>query len=135
MSQQKSSHERLCILIVEDSDVLREMFRRAFHDMHLVYAASSVKEGWELYLDKSPSIVFLDIGLPDGSGHDLARRIKEKNPATYIVMATASRDVGDKQEAVYSRVDGFITKPFNKQEINDYVDRFMVARRKNLSKK
>lgn len=126
--QQKPVRERLCILVVEDSDLLREMFHQAFHDVHSLYMASNLKEGWKLFLDKTPHIVFLDIGLPDGNGHDLARIIKEQDPNTYIIMATASHYVEDKKEAVQNHVDGFIVKPFDKKKINDYIDQYLTTR-------
>jgi DNA-binding response OmpR family regulator len=128
---QEQTHERLCILVVEDSDMLRKMFHKAFRDEHTVYAASGVKEAWRLYIDKNPPIVFVDIGLPDGNGHDLAHKIKEHNPAAYVVMATASDYVEDKEEAGHNHADGFITKPFNRQEIQDYIERCIALRRRN----
>jgi DNA-binding response OmpR family regulator len=124
--QPKPTHERLCILVVEDSDVLREMFLHAFSSMHIVYAADKIEDGWKLYIDKNPDIVFLDISLPDGNGHDLALRIKKRNPNTYVVMATASRYTEDKQEAASNHVDGFLTKPFTKKEINEHVSWYMT---------
>jgi two-component system, chemotaxis family, chemotaxis protein CheY len=132
--EQKLANKRLRILVVEDHDLLREALLEAFSGMHIVYTASSVKEGWKLYLETTPSIVFLDIGLPDGDGHDLARRFKEQNPATYIVMTTASRHIEDKKEAVHNHVDGYISKPFSKREINDYVDRYITASCKTACK-
>jgi DNA-binding response OmpR family regulator len=77
-----------------------------------------------LYLEKSPNIVFIDIGLPDGSGNDLAQRIKAHNPSVYIVMATASHKTDDKVAAVRNHVDGYIGKPLRKKELGDLVERY-----------
>ncbi|MGB9151932.1 MAG: response regulator [Alphaproteobacteria bacterium] len=132
--QRGHSAGKLCILIVEDSDLLREMYHTAFGSRDEVYTAASAEEGWQLYLDKSPNIIFLDIGLPDGSGHDLARTIKDHSKDSYIVMATASHDIGDKMEATRNHVDGYIVKPFSKHDINAYVDRYQsLHRRKRTS--
>ncbi len=122
-------HERPSLLIVEDSDLLRKMFQQAFQNHHLVYATSGAKEGWSLYLKKNPDIVFLDIGLPDGNGHDLARKIKKHDTATYVVMVTASDHKGDKEDAFYNHVDGFITKPFNKNQIDACIRRYSTHHR------
>jgi DNA-binding NtrC family response regulator len=121
---QKTLRSPLRILVVEDSDFLRQLFFTAFHDEHMIEAVSCAKDGWQLYIDKSPDIVFMDILLPDGNGHDLAHRIKERNPSAYVVMATASDYADDKAEADFNRVDGFITKPYDKQKINDIIDRY-----------
>jgi two-component system, chemotaxis family, chemotaxis protein CheY len=116
------------ILIVEDSDVIRLMLNSAFKNRHFTHTAPNVTEGWKLYLEMAPDMVFLDIGLPDGNGHDLARRIKEHNPATYIVMVTASHDVGDKVSALQNHVDGYILKPFSKKDANGCIEKYLMVR-------
>jgi two-component system chemotaxis response regulator CheY len=120
----------LHVLVVEDSDLLREIFTKTLGKEHIVETARNIKEGWAQYLKRPPDIVFLDIFLPDGSGHDLAYRIKEKNPKTFVVMATASDYTDDKEEASFNRVDGFLTKPFGKQQIDDVLDLFLTTRQK-----
>jgi DNA-binding NtrC family response regulator len=127
-TEQKKARSPLHILVVEDSVLLREIFSGAFGKEHIVETAPSVKEGWNAYLKKTPDIVFLDILLPDGNGHDLAYKIKERNPKTYVVMATASDYTDDKEEASFNRVDGFLTKPFDKRKIDDIIDRYWTTR-------
>lgn len=122
---QTENHLQLHILVVEDHDLLRKMFSEAFRNIHTVHTASSAEEGWKLYLDKTPDIVFLDIGLPDTSGHELAHRIKERNPASYVIMATSSDYEEDMEEAARNNADGFIVKPFDKKKITGYIDRYL----------
>ncbi|MDD3370806.1 MAG: response regulator [Alphaproteobacteria bacterium] len=121
-------HHKLCILIVEDSTFLRDVFRKALRAHYSIYTAGGAKEGWRLYADKKPDIVFIDIGLPDGSGHDLTVQIKKDNPACYIVMATASTTFEEKEMAAHNHADGFITKPFNMREIDDCIERYLSIR-------
>ncbi|MFA5041374.1 MAG: response regulator [Bdellovibrionales bacterium] len=118
----------LQILVVEDSDFLRQIFSTTLGREHMIESASTVKEGWDLYLRNDPHIVFIDILLPDGNGHDLAHKIKEHNPKTYVVMATASDYADDKQEAIFNRADGYLTKPYGKQKIDEIIDRFWTTR-------
>jgi two-component system chemotaxis response regulator CheY len=128
--QQKSDNQHLRILVVEDSDLLKELFLHAFDSSHIVEVTPTLQEGWKLYVEREPHIVFLDVGLPDGNGHDLARRIKKRNPSAYVVMATGSRYREDKEEAAFNHVDGFITKPFDKKGINDFVERYIALNRR-----
>ncbi len=116
------------ILVVEDNDIQRELFRLALRDQYLVYPASRAQDGWSLFNNKKPDLVFLDIRLPDGDGLDLARKIKEISPSTYVVMATLNNYSEAKEAASKVHADGFITKPFNRNEINDYIDRFLSQR-------
>jgi DNA-binding NtrC family response regulator len=124
----KQAHDKLKILVVEDSDILREIFRMALRDHETVFTAKGAKEGWKLYKEKSPDIVFMDIRLPDGNGHDLTKKIKEDNPATFVIMATVNDIVEEKEIAAHNHADGFITKPFNMREIDDCIERCLTLR-------
>jgi len=93
----------------------------------MVYSASGAEEGWKLYIDHAPHIIFLDIGLPDASGHELARRIRQHTSTAYIIMATASDYKEDAEEARQNQVDGFITKPFDKGMISNYIDKYLAT--------
>ena len=121
--------DRLCILIVEDSIVFREILKASLGDGYEVYIAANARQGWALHREKSPHIVFMDIGLPKGSGHDLARAIKQDDPSIYVVMATGSHDMADKVIAVRNHTDGFLVKPLQMKEINACVERYHALRR------
>ncbi|MDD3029991.1 MAG: response regulator [Alphaproteobacteria bacterium] len=123
------AHRPLKILVVEDNDFLRQIFDTTLKPEHRISAAANATEGWRLYREDDPDLVFLDISLPDGNGHDLARRIKEESPETYVVMATASADADDKEEASFNHVDGYLTKPFGKKSIDAIIDRYWVRKR------
>jgi len=128
LSGQMSHHSPLHILVVEDSELLRDIFSTTLCKEHLVETAPTIKEGWELFLKNNPDIVFLDISLPDGTGHDLAYKIKTHSPKTYVIMATASDYADDKEEAAFNHVDGYMTKPFGKQHIDDIIVRYWTMR-------
>lgn len=127
--EQKKARSPLHILVIEDSDFLREIFTTALDKEHVIETAKNAKDGWMLYMKKNPDIVFLDILLPDGNGHDLAYRIKERTPKTFVVMATASDYVDDKEEASFNRVNGYVTKPFDKKKIDEIIDLYWATRK------
>jgi len=128
MTETSKARSPLNILVVEDSEFLREIFMTALDKEHAIETAKNAKDGWMLYMKKNPNIVFLDILLPDGNGHDLAYRIKERTPKTFVVMATASNYTDDKEEASFNRVDGYVTKPFDKKKIDEIIDHYWTAR-------
>jgi len=123
----------LRILVVEDSAFIRKIFLNLFEGEHTIALASSVKEGWEMYQKVRPNIAFLDISLPDGTGHDLAYRIKKDNPRTYVIMATGNDYSADREEAAFNRTDGFIAKPFDKAKIGEAIEKYWEMKTKNLS--
>jgi len=127
--QQKSGRQRLHLLIIEDQYFLRNLLSEVLRADYEIYTVPNLKEGWENYIKKAPDIVFLDIELPDGNGHTLAHKIKEIDPSSYVVMATASNQRDDVELAKYNHVDGFIVKPFSKKKILDCIDRYLAVRK------
>ena len=77
-----------------------------------------------LYLEYAPDIVFLDIELPDISGHQFASAIRKIDPGAFIVMLTRNNYMGDVTRAKEAGVKGFIVKPDIKQKIFDSIQLF-----------
>ena len=83
-----------------------------------IVAAGSGREGLERISTENPSLVLLDIVMPDMSGFEVCRRIRE-NPATRllpVVMLTSSGDQ-DKASAIEAGADDFIERPFSQPEL------------------
>jgi len=125
--QSREFREPLRILIVEDNTFLSNLFGKAFEKAHIVYNAHTAAEGWEMFHNYNPNIIFMDINLPDTSGHIMAKQIKELYPKSYVVMVTSSTDREDVVTARNNNTDGYIVKPFNKKKITDFIDRYRQA--------
>jgi adenylate cyclase len=85
---------------------------------YTVALASSGGEGLEKLHSEHPDLVLLDVLMPDMTGYDVCRRLRE-NPATRllpVVMLTSSGDQ-DKVNAIEAGADDFIARPFNPQEL------------------
>jgi class 3 adenylate cyclase/CheY-like chemotaxis protein len=83
-----------------------------------IAAAGSGREGLEKISSENPAIILLDIVMPDLSGLEVCRRIRE-NPATRllpVVMLTSSGDQ-DKTMAIEAGADDFLERPFNQPEL------------------
>lgn len=74
----------------------------------------------EYLLQEQPSLVLLDNRLPDGFGIDFIRIIKEKYPATKIIMITGV-DAAAQDVALENGADTFLKKPFTKAELDESV--------------
>src|SRR5687768_2202115 len=83
------------ILLIDDSELVRRGVKsvlasaRTDVPMQVVGEASTVAEGVSACSVLHPTVVLLDIRLPDGSGFDACRQILGKFPKTRIVMLTA----------------------------------------------
>ena len=105
------------LLIVEDEPQLRRFLRTALgaQDYRLV-EAESVKEAMVAATTHNPELILLDIGLPDGSGIDLTRRIREWSQVPILVISARGRE-SDKVLALDAGADDYLTKPFGVGEL------------------
>lgn len=62
-------------------------------------------------------LALLDVGLPDGSGLDLARRLRSTSPATAIVFLTALANPDDRVRGLELGAEDYVAKPFHYAEL------------------
>lgn len=115
----------LNILIVEDQEFSLKLLSNLLSRDHSCVTANSAAQMLELYPKHVPDILYLDVELPDGNGHDIAAFVKQHDPECYIIMVTANTDLHDVQQAKKNGVRGYITKPFRQQKIQASVDAYV----------
>jgi DNA-binding response OmpR family regulator len=106
------------VLLVEDDPALSRgiiaLLKAAGH------AADSAKDGeTALYLMDSdpPSLVILDIGLPDMSGFEVIKRLRAHGCKTPILVLTARDNIADRVKGLDLGADDYLLKPFNASEL------------------
>jgi two-component system CheB/CheR fusion protein len=110
----------LKIVIVEDNDDSREMLKLALEmDGHQVIAAADGLSGLTAIEVEKPDIAFVDIGLPEMDGYEVARRLCDKNcnERTYLVALTGFGQVNDVDRARGAGFHQHITKPVDAHEL------------------
>ena len=115
------------LLVVEDDPSMRRFLRASLgaHPFKVI-EASTLKEAMTLAASHSPELVLLDLGLPDGEGVDLVRRVREWSRVPIIVLS-ARADEADKVTALDAGADDYLTKPFS---MNELLARLRVALRR-----
>ena len=101
------------ILIVDDHAVTREGLRQFIdrHEAHPeVLEAATCAEALERATADAPSLALLDLGLPDATGLDALRRLREAAPQLPVVVFSASDDADSVREALALGARGFISK-------------------------
>jgi len=91
------------ILICDDHEVVREGLRTLLAgraDMRVVAEAATSADAIEAATREMPDIVIMDVRLPDGSGVEACRSIREIMPATRVIMLTSYPD----DEALYASI-------------------------------
>jgi two-component system KDP operon response regulator KdpE len=105
------------VLLVEDDAAMRRFLRASLgaHGFRLVEAVSA-REALALAASHNPEIVLLDLGLPDGDGIELAKRLRAWSQVPIIVLSARGRD-DDKVAALDAGADDYLTKPFSLKEL------------------
>jgi two-component system KDP operon response regulator KdpE len=111
-----SAHDPL-VLIVEDEPQMRRFLRAALTSRPFrILEASTSAEAVLLATSHNPELILLDLGLPDGDGIELARRIRGWSAVPIIVISARGRET-DKVEALDAGADDYLTKPFGLDEL------------------
>jgi DNA-binding NtrC family response regulator len=106
------------ILIVDDEPMIRWSLSEALRTWGYVpLEAGTVSGAVSSFEAERPAAVLLDIDLPDGSGLDALREIKERQPDAVVIMITANVLVENTISALRGGAYDFIGKPVNLEEL------------------
>ena len=105
------------VLIIEDEQPIVDILEFNLQkEGYTTFSANDGRTGLELALTKNPSIVLLDVMLPEMDGRDVCRHIREKSNVP-IIMLTARADEIDKVVGLELGADDYITKPYAMREL------------------
>jgi len=113
---QGSTTER--ILVVEDDHAVQKALKRLFETEGFeIEVSSDGKSALEAFRRTTPSAIVLDLRLPQMSGRDVCREIKQQAPSIPIIVLSAASDVSDKVLLLELGADDYVTKPFSPREL------------------
>ncbi|HLI73140.1 MAG TPA: EAL domain-containing protein [Acidimicrobiales bacterium] len=125
------------VLVVDDDDELRQSLIDvlATGGVRAIGARRS-DEALELHAAHEPAVVVCDYRLPDGSGIELARQVKARDPETPVLLLTGYASL-DSAVAAVGQLDAYLIKPVASQTFmqtvrNALARRGLVAENKNL---
>lgn len=105
------------IVIVEDDlDIARLLTLELEEAGYQVHAFDGGMRGLAGIRELQPDLIVLDLGLPDLSGAEIARRVR-RTDATPILILTAADDVATKVEMLNAGADDYLAKPFHVAEL------------------
>jgi len=128
LTQAQSRQQRLRILLVEDHESTARVMAKLLERMeHQVKVAGDVQSALQLAGSESFDLIVSDLGLPDGSGHELMGQLREqyKIPGICLSGYGMEEDVRKSLEAGFAE---HLTKPLNFDQFRAAVNR-VVARR------
>lgn len=106
------------ILVVEDEQVLCQQIKQFFADKGFaVDTANTGSDGFYLATEYPIDVAIIDIGLPDFSGIELIKKLRDKNNALPVLLLTARSRWQDKVEGLEAGADDYLAKPFHYEEL------------------
>ncbi len=116
------------VLVVDDERFFREAIRELLEGEGLtVVAAANAAEALEAATDPDLGVVVLDIQLPDQSGLDVLRTLRERRPELRVVMLSAHTDQEYVLEALRLGACDYLAKPLHEEELRLSVRRALEA--------
>jgi DNA-binding NtrC family response regulator len=116
------------ILIVDAEPLIRWSLAKTLQGWgYETVEAATIATAREAVDTEDPAAVLLDITLPDESGLDMLREIKERSPETIVIMITGNVDVGTAVNSFRAAADDFITKPIDFNYLEELLRRSLPA--------
>ena len=120
------------LLIVEDSELNRDLLVQIFEDDYEIVLAGDAETAVALASAGRADLILMDIGLPGASGLDAVRAIRNRGIDVPIVAVTSHVMPGEREEALRAGCDTFVAKPFDDRLLVDLVDRLLETMAKGL---
>jgi CheY-like chemotaxis protein len=118
------------LMLVEDDMFSRHLVERTLQKIHPITSLSSAELALDTYTRLAPDIVFLDINLPDVTGHELLEKFIAIDPDAYIVMLSGNADRANITTAMARGAKGFVAKPFTIDKLLQYINVCPTIRKK-----
>ena len=109
------------VLVVEDDPLTLRVVTGALGEANAIITEDNATGAVASYLMHAPDIVFLDIGLPDMDGFTVLDQIITIDQDAFVVMFSSHTDWGNISKALAAGAKGFVSKPFKKEELRNYI--------------
>ena len=117
MSPEGAPERTQRVLVIDDEEQIRRALKSVLNARHYeVDLAETAERGLELTAEHTPDIIVLDLSLPDMSGLEACRRLREWYRGPILILSVRNAD-DDKIAALDLGADDYLTKPFSTGEL------------------
>jgi two-component system chemotaxis response regulator CheY len=124
LAKRRHEREAIEVMVVEDDAFSRKLVCSALRTAG--YGVTAIENGHNAiggYPLRAPDVMFLDIDLPDVSGHDVLQKILSIDPEAYVVILSANHNEANVLGAIKKGAKGFVAKPFTKGKLLSYIEK------------
>ena len=101
------------IYIVEDDEGIRELYEGAFEGVFATKMFENGKDFFREFTKTRPSLIILDIMLPDMDGYTILTKIREMDEKIPVIIVSARSDEISAVKGLNKGADDYMTKPFS----------------------
>ncbi|MDX2113104.1 MAG: response regulator [Alphaproteobacteria bacterium] len=121
--KRRASRKQPELMMIEDDPFIRRLVENVIQKELPITGLGDATRAIDTYARLAPDILFLDINLPDVTGHELLDKILTLDPEAYVVMLSGNADRDNITQAMKRGAKGFIAKPFTRDKIHQYIER------------
>lgn len=111
--------DRIRVLIVDDSSIIRNSIEKDLkgYNVEIAGMAANGKEALEIFKEKKPDIVTLDITMPEIDGLTVLEKILKLEPTTKVMIVTALSDKDTGLRAIELGAKSIVVKPYTSDKL------------------
>ncbi|MFN6977716.1 MAG: sigma-54-dependent transcriptional regulator [Gemmobacter sp.] len=116
------------LLLIEDTASLQLVYRSVLETAgHRVSIAGNAAQGLTVWRAEAPSVVLLDLMLPDRDGLSVMREMLDERPGARVVVITSNGSISKAVEAMRAGAHDFLVKPFDERRFLGAVENALRA--------
>jgi putative two-component system response regulator len=109
------------ILVIDDEKGAQEAIKCVLRARYRILIADNAASALEILARSPVDLITLDLRLPDGSGIEILRTIRQTHLGTPIVIVTGYGTLGSADEAFQYGAVGYLLKPFNTVDLSSVI--------------
>lgn len=119
-------------LLVEDSEDVLSYLDLCIHGKYRIQKARNGLQGIQLAIDMVPDIIISDVMMPGKDGYEVVEKLKNDERTSHIpiILLTAKADLESRLEGLESGADAYLSKPFEKKELEVLLRKLIEGREK-----
>ncbi len=121
-----SAAEKLKVLVIDDEEDVLDITAKVLGDQYEIITAQTSATGIKQAITDKPNLILLDVWMPGISGYDVCKTLKRNNKTkeTPIIIFTAATEKVNEDRAREAGADGFVTKPFRREDLVNLIESF-----------
>lgn len=128
LSERRTQRERPLVMIADDDQLARTLAGNVLRQEYDVAFAKDGASAITEFVNGAPDVLFLDIGFPDISGHEVLEIVFQIDPEAYVIMFSGRKDEANIMKAIKAGAQGFLGKPFTREKLYQHVEKSPFVR-------